>query len=42
VFFDKIFGTLAEKSSFPPFLAVWFPNMIFGILAIILLRNAKE
>lgn len=42
VFFDKIFGTLAEKSSFPPFLAVWFPNIVFGILAIFLLRNAKR
>lgn len=42
VFFDKIFGTLAEKSSFPPLLAVWFPNLVFGILAIFLLRNAKR
>ena len=42
VFFDKIFGTLAEKSSFPPFLAVWFPNIVFGILAVYLLRNAKR
>ncbi|MBX9806926.1 MAG: LptF/LptG family permease [Flavobacteriaceae bacterium] len=42
VFFDKIFGTLAEKSSFPPLLAVWFPNMVFGVLAIFLLRNAKR
>lgn len=42
VFFDKIFGTLAEKSSFSPFLAVWFSNIIFGILAFYLLRNAKR
>ena len=42
VFFDKIFGTLAEKSSIPPLLAVWFPNLSFGILAIFLLRNAKR
>ncbi|WP_310559779.1 LptF/LptG family permease [Flavobacterium sp.] len=42
VFFDKIFGTLAEKSTFPPLLAVWFPNIVFGILAIFLLRNAKR
>lgn len=42
VFFDKIFGTLAERSSIPPFLAVWFPNFIFGILAIYLLRNARR
>lgn len=42
VFFDKIFGVLAEKSTFSPFIAVWFPNFIFGILAIFLLRNAKR
>jgi lipopolysaccharide export system permease protein len=42
VFFDKTLGTLAEKSTFPPLIAVWFPNTIFGILAIFLLRNAKR
>ena len=42
IFFDKVFGTLAEKSSIPPFLAVWFPNIVFGILAAYLLRNAKR
>lgn len=42
IFFDKIFGTLAEKSSIPPFIAVWLPNFVFGILAIYLLRNAKR
>ncbi len=42
VFFDKIFGTLAEKSNFSPLLAVWFPNIVFGILALYLLRNAKR
>ena len=42
VFFDKIFGTLAESSSIPPIVAVWFPNFIFGILAFYLLRNARR
>ncbi|MFV7235795.1 MULTISPECIES: LptF/LptG family permease [Flavobacterium] len=42
VFFDKIFGVLAEKSSIPPMLAVWLPNVAFGVLAIYLLRNAKR
>lgn len=42
IFFDKIFGTLAEKSSIPPFIAVWLPNFVFGILAIYLLKNAKK
>ncbi|MDX1270813.1 LptF/LptG family permease [Bizionia paragorgiae] len=42
VFFDKIFGTLASQSDFSPLLAVWFPNIIFGIIAVILLINAKR
>ncbi len=42
VFFDKIFGVLAEKSSIPPMLAVWLPNIGFAILAVYLLRNAKR
>ena len=42
VFFDKIFGTLAESSSIPPLVAVWIPNIIFGILAFYLLRNARR
>ena len=42
VFFDKIFGVMAEQSDFPPLIAVWFPNFIFGILAIYLLYNAKR
>ncbi|WP_293893506.1 LptF/LptG family permease [Flavobacterium sp.] len=42
VFLDKIFGVLAEKSSVPSLLAVWTPNIVFGILAIFLLRNAKR
>ncbi|NHM07236.1 YjgP/YjgQ family permease [Flavobacterium sp. CYK-4] len=42
VFFDKIFGVLAEKSSMPPLIAVWIPNVVFGILAIYLLRRAKR
>jgi lipopolysaccharide export system permease protein len=42
VFFDKMFGTLAEKSSMSPIFAVWLPNVIFGLLAIYLLKNAKR
>lgn len=42
IFFEKIFGVLAEASSIHPLVAVWFPNVIFGILAIYLLRNAKR
>lgn len=42
VFFDKIFGVLAAQSDFPPLIAVWFPNILFGILAGYLLYNAKR
>ncbi|HNP32751.1 MAG TPA: LptF/LptG family permease [Flavobacterium sp.] len=42
VFLDKVFGVLAEKSSAPPLIAVWIPNIVFGILAIYLLKNAKR
>ena len=42
VFFDKVFGVMAEQSDFPPVIAVWFPNVIFGILAIYLLYHAKR
>jgi len=42
VFFDKVFGVMAEQSDFSPAVAVWFPNFIFGILAVYLLYNAKR
>lgn len=42
IFFDRVFGTLAEQSDFSPFVATWFPNIIFGILAIFLLYGSKR
>ncbi|MGB7784544.1 MAG: LptF/LptG family permease [Salinimicrobium sp.] len=42
IFMDKVFGTIAEQSTFSPLIAVWFPNIIFGILAVYLLYNAKR
>ncbi|WP_262914701.1 LptF/LptG family permease [Gelidibacter sp. F63206] len=42
VFFDKVFGVLAEQSDFSPIIAAWLPNLVFGILAIFLLYNAKR
>ena len=42
IFFDKVFGTMAEQSTFSPLIAVWFPNIVFGVLAIILLFRAKR
>ena len=42
IFFDKIFGVMVNKSTFPPFIAAWIPLVVFGILAFILLRYAKR
>jgi len=42
IFFDKVFGTMAEQSDFSPFVATWFPNILFGLLAIYLLKDAKR
>ncbi len=42
VFFDKVFGVMAEQSNFSPLVAVWFPNVVFGILAIYMLYNARR
>ncbi|MGB1269965.1 MAG: LptF/LptG family permease [Flavobacteriaceae bacterium] len=42
IFIDRMFSVMADQSGFNPLLAVWLPNIIFGILAIILLNNAKR
>lgn len=42
IFMDKVFGTLAEQSGFPPLLAVILPNVLFGLLGIYLLQQAKR
>lgn len=42
IFFDKVFGTLAEQSGFSPLWAVVIPNVMFGLIAFYLLQNAKR
>ena len=42
IFFDKIFSVLVNKSNFSPFLGAWLPIVIFGVLAIFLLRRARR
>ena len=42
IFFDKIFGVLVSKSTFPPVVAAWLPLVLFGLLAVFLLRYAKR
>ena len=42
IFFDKVFGTMAEQSGFPPLLAIIIPNVAFGIFGFYLLNKAKR
>ncbi len=42
MFLDKVFGTIAEKSTFSPWIAVWAPNIFFAVVALFLLRNARR
>ena len=42
IFFDKVFGTLAEQSGFPPLLAVIVPSVTFGLFGLYLLNKAKR
>jgi len=42
IFLDKVLGTIANQSDFPPMVAVWFPNVSFGILAMYLLYSTKR
>jgi lipopolysaccharide export system permease protein len=42
IFFDKIFGVMVSKSTFPPIVAAWLPLILFGVLAFFLLRHAKR
>ena len=42
IFFDKVFGTMAEQSGFSPLLAVVIPNLVFGIVGLYLLNKAKR
>lgn len=42
IFFDRVFGTLAEQSGLNPLVAVVVPNVFFGILAFYLLQRAKR
>jgi len=38
----QVFTVLATFGNFPPFLAVWIPNILFGIIALILVRVAPK
>jgi lipopolysaccharide export system permease protein len=42
ILFMQIFTVFATFGNFPPLLAVWFPNILFGIIALILARTAPK
>ena len=42
VVMDKFSLTFSTKGDFPPLLAAWMPNIIFGIIAIFLYRKAPK
>jgi lipopolysaccharide export system permease protein len=42
ILFMQVFTVLATFGNFPALLAVWFPNLLFGIIALILLRIAPK
>jgi len=42
ILFMQIFTVFATFGNFPPLLAVWFPNILFGIIALIMARTAPK
>lgn len=42
ILFMQIFTVLATFGNFPPLLAVWIPNILFGIIALALARSAPK
>jgi len=42
IFLSKVSITFATNKDFPPLLAVWIPNIIFGLLAIYLVKKAQK
>lgn len=42
IFIDEVLGILAVQADFEPWIAVWLPNIVFGVLAIYLLISAKR
>jgi lipopolysaccharide export system permease protein len=42
ILFMQVFTVMATFGNFPPLLAVWIPNILFGLIAYILLRMAPK
>ena len=42
VFFERIFGIMAEKSGITPLMAVIIPNVMFALLAVYMIRKSRR
>lgn len=42
IFVNKVTSTYAVNNAIPPLLAVWLPNIIFTIVALVLIRKAQK
>ena len=42
VFFERIFGIMAEKSGITPLMAVIIPNAMFALLAVYMIRKSRR
>jgi len=42
ILFMQIFTVFATFGDFPPLIAVWIPNIIFGIIAFVMIRTAPK
>jgi lipopolysaccharide export system permease protein len=42
IVFQQISTTMSVKSGLPPIIAVWIPNVIFGVVALVLVRTAQK
>lgn len=42
IFFDRVFGTLAQQSGLSPLAAILIPNIVFSVVALYLLNHAKR
>jgi lipopolysaccharide export system permease protein len=42
ILFMQVFTVMATFGNFPPLLAVWIPNILFGVIALVLVRMAPK
>ncbi len=42
IFLSKFSATFATNESLPPIIGVWFPNIVFGLIAWYLIRSAQK